>query len=126
RESTEVLVGDRGQDEMLVVDQTQAQRLTRELEARVAGAESPRAIALGDVATLDAADDQAIVGPGIGAGAEAENAGSETCDLENVHGTGPERRTGCRRAEAVGRDASDGVSAGELPGRGVDDGRAFA
>ncbi len=108
RETAEVLVGDRRQDALAILEELDRQRLAANLQARVAGRERPdTGRRLRDVAALRSAQDEAVVGLGVGADAKPEQAGPEARDLEDVAGIGRERRTGRGRAETVGRIESD-------------------
>ena len=92
-----------------MLDEAYAQRLPGELESRIARAENPPAIPLSNFAALDAADDQAVVRPGVRADPQAEDAGAEAGNFEYVAGVGRKRRTRRRRAETVRRiDADEG------------------
>ena len=108
RKAAIVLVGDRCDDRLLVVQQPNAQRFAGQFEAGPAGGEGPYAgVGLRDVTALRAADHQAVVGPGIRADAQAEHAGTETGDFEHVAGTRREGASGGRHAEAARSGKAD-------------------
>src|SRR5208283_3054665 len=79
--AAEVLVGDRRDDRLLIVQQPDAQRLAGQLESGASRRKRPYAgIDLRDIAALRAADHQPVVGPGVRADAQAEYPGSVGSD----------------------------------------------
>jgi hypothetical protein len=110
-----MLVGDRRDDRLLVVQQPKAQRFAGQFEPGPAGGEGPyTGVGLGDITALRAPDHQAVVGPGIRADAQAEHAGTETGGFEHIAGTRCEGAAGGRHAEAARSGKADKIGRVEL------------
>src|SRR5258706_1957085 len=66
RETAEMFVGDRGEQQLVLVKEAQLERLSRQLEARAARAEHPYpGLGLRDLAALRAAEYEPVIWPGV-------------------------------------------------------------
>src|SRR5215469_5962560 len=103
-----MLIGDRPEQNLLVVHQADLQWLPGQLEPDAAGCERPHTrVRLRDVATLCAAYNQSVVRACVGADAKTEGTGTVARDLEHIARSSGESSAGRRRAEPVRRVEPD-------------------
>ncbi len=107
-EAAKVLVGRRAQHLRTAMLQPESQRRTGDLEHGIARRERDRAVVgLRDVAALRLAEDEPVIGSGIGTHAQPEHAGTEAGDLQHVARRRRERGARSGRADALGRVESE-------------------